>query len=179
MLSITVTVWELFNDETNEFITEEATLELEHSLASLSKWESFFCKPFLDTKDKTNEETLWYIQAMSTTPNIPPEVFQKLSDKDVSSISDYVNSKMTATWFREIPNQGPSKRTITAELIYYWMISLSIPFECQYWHLNRLLTLIRVCSEENKPQKKMSRREMATQRREMNAQRKSQHGTRG
>lgn len=183
MLRIVVPTAEAYNEVTKEFIsTEEFVLELEHSLASMSKWESIFCKPFLDKKEKTSKESLEYIKAMTLTPNVPPEIFDKLSNEHVRQITEYINAKMTATWFRETPNQKQSQQNqqvITTELVYYWMVSMSIPFECQYWHFNRLLTLIRVYNEKNKPRKKMSPREIAIKNRELNAQRKAEFGTRG
>ncbi len=179
MLNISVPMVEAFDDDKQEFIVAEAfDLSFEHSLASLSKWEGFWHKPFLSNEEKTAEETNWYIKAMITTPDVPPEVFSRLSNHQIHQINEYIGEKMTATWFREEKGR-PNREIITAEIIYYWMISLNIPFECQHWHLNRLLTLIRVCNQKNAPAKKMTPRQAAEQQRNLNAQRKARLGTRG
>lgn len=180
MLEITIPRAEVFDEETGRFLTfPETTIELEHSLASLSKWESEWKKPFLGRQEKTLEETLGYVRSMTLTPDVPPEAFRFLSNSNLVAINDYIHDNHTATWFAETKNQT-SREVITSELIYYWMISFHIPFECQYWHLERLLTLIKVCSEKNAPpKKKMSRSELAQRNRELNAQRKAQLQTRG
>lgn len=180
MLKITVPGDKFYNEETEEFVTvNDVVLELEHSLATLSKWESFFEKPFLSSDDKTPEETLWYIRAMIVTPNVPPEVFQKLTKENVEEINNYINSRMTATWFSNEANQSPVREVVTAEIIYYWMVTLNIPFECQHWHLSRLMTLITVCSRKNAPPKKMNKQDAIRQQRELNALRRQQLGSSG
>jgi hypothetical protein len=180
MLELVVVLETEFDEEKSEFNPSRTfTLQLEHSLVSVSKWESFFEKPFLSKEDKTPFEILWYIKTMAISPEVPTEVFEKLSKDDVAKIDKYINAKMTATWFAETPSTVRSRQIITAEIIYYWMISLNIPFECQHWHLNRLITLVKVCNEQNKPPKKINKREMAARQRELNAKRRAMHNTTG
>lgn len=181
MLTIDVVMSESFDDSTQEFIQETYRLNLEHSLVSLSKWESEFEKPFLDGKEKTDAETLGYIRCMVLNPEFSPEVLSRLSQQNVDAINEYINAKMTATWFNENQPQakGPAKEIITAEIIYYWLVAMTIPFETQHWHLNRLLALVKVCNIKNSPKKKMGKREQANQQRALNAQRRTQLGSLG
>lgn len=180
MLRIEVVGTEMFDETSQEFSSLGGfELELEHSLVSLSKWESEFERPFLDAKEKTTEEVIAYIKAMTLTPKVPEEIFLKLSEANYQAINDYIDRKMTATWFREAPGAPRSRDVITAELIYYWMIVFNIPFECERWHLNRLFTLIRVCNIKQEKPKKMSRAEIASRNRELNEQRRAQLGTKG
>lgn len=180
MIRITLPEVELFDESTNSFETfEEVEVELEHSLVSLSKWESKWKFPFLGKQEKTVEQTLDYIRCMAIDAEIDTKQLHRLSQNDVTRINDYIKDSMTATWFNEKANKKGVSETITSELIYYWMVALQIPFECQEWHLNRLLTLIKVCNTKNAPEKKMSRSEIAAKNRALNEQRKAQLKTRG
>lgn len=179
MLTITIPKSELYDESRNEFVEVEAVvIELEHSLVSLSKWEESFEKPFLGPGQKTSEETLAYIKHMCLTPNIDDTTWARLTTENLEAINKYLESSMTATTFNE-PNKKVGREIITAEIIYYWMITLSIPMECQYWHLNKLFALIKVLNLKNSPPKKMSRQEAAAQQRALNAQRRAQMNSSG
>lgn len=179
MLTIKVPDREWFNDATQEFITVKGTtLQLEHSLVSLSKWEAKWNIPFLSKDEKTLEQTLDYIRCMTITQNVNPMVYEQLSEDNVEKINKYINTSMTATTFSNLDNK-PSREIITSELIYYWMIALNIPMECQKWHLNRLLTLIRVCNVKNAPPKKMSARDIMSRNSALNAARRKKYNTKG
>lgn len=180
MLTIIVPGIELFDENTQEFSTVgDVVLTFEHSLVSLSKWEEIFEKPFLGEDEKTEVEILGYIKAMLLTSEVPEEVFSKLSQENLETINTYLNAKMSATWFHDVHNAPNSRDIFTSELIYYWMIAYNIPFECETWHLNRLFTLIRICSIKQEKPKKMSRSEIAARNRELNDKRKAELGTKG
>jgi hypothetical protein len=180
MLQITIPETELYDEVAEEFITVKGdSFQIEHSLVSISKWESKWCKPFLGKEEKTIEQTIDYVRCMTITQNVKPETFERLPGDILTQITEYINSPMTATWFKEEQNTKKSREVITSEIIYYWMIAQNIPMECQKWHLNRLLTLIRVCNIKNMPPKKMGRKEMLSKRGALNAQRRAQYNTKG
>ena len=180
MLQITVPAVELYDEEKQEFINlKEETLQLEHSLISLSKWESKWCKVFLSKEKKSQEETLDYIKCMTLTQNVKPEVYNRLSNSNIAEIEAYISAPMTATYFSKEQSGKTSREQVTSELIYYWMIALNIPFECQKWHLNRLLTLIKVCSIKNKAPKKMNKRDIMSRNAALNAARRKQMNSSG
>lgn len=180
MLQITVPAMECWNENIQEFVNIKAqTLQLEHSLVSVSKWERKWHKPFFSKEPKTNDEVIDYIKCMTLTMNVSPETFMYLGDENIEKIKDYIDDPMTATTFSDDKNHGKNREQTTSELIYYWMISLGIPVEFEKWHLNRLLTLIRVCEVKNQPAKKVSRHEKAKQYAAMNAARRKKYNTRG
>lgn len=179
MLQLKVVVAESFDEATQMFVSEEVVLELEHSLVSLSKWESMFEKPFLGPAEKTAEEVLEYVKCMLLNPNVPPQIITCLTPKNFSDINAYIDSKQTATTFNDPPNTTKQREIITSELIYYWMITFNIPFECERWPLNRLFTLIKVCNVKNSKPKKMSVSEIAARNRQLNEERRQKMGTRG
>lgn len=180
MLRITIPAQENWDSEREEFIsTKEQTLELEHSLKSISKWESKWKKSFLSNTEMTPEQNIDYIRCMTIGKVQDENVYYALNASQLKEIQQYINDPMTATTFSK-RQPGPRNREIvTSELIYYWMISLQIPFECQNWHLNRLLTLIEVCNVKQTPNKKMGFAEMASQRRALNASRRKAYNSRG
>lgn len=180
MLQITIPSVELWDEIAEKFIeSKKQILSLEHSLVSLSKWESRWRKPFFSKDPKTVEETVDYVRCMTLTQNVAPEVYRYLTSDNLERINRYIEEPMTATWFSENGKNRPGREQITSELIYYWMISLNIPFECQKWHLNRLLTLIRVCDIKNRPPKKKSLREIMSSNSAINAARRRQWNTKG
>lgn len=180
MLYITIPKTELFDQETNSFIQiKEQKLQLEHSLVSLSKWEQKTEKPFLLTGKMTVEETIEYIKCMTITQNVDPIVYLGITNEIVQQVDEYIGRKMTATTFSTIP-KNTSGQIVTSEIIYYWMFELKIPKECEKWHLNRLLTMIRVSSEKNSPKKnKMTKGEIMARNKELNEARKKALGTKG
>lgn len=158
---------------------KEVVLELEHSLVSLSKWESKYKKPFLGLGEKTVEETRGYVEAMFVDPNTPPEILEKLEKVHYDQINAYIEDSMTATTINEPKSQGAPREIITSELVYYWMTTYQIPWEAEHWHLNRLFMLIRVFNNKNGKQKKMGRGELAAHNRRLNAERRAKYNTSG
>ena len=180
MLRITIPEKEYWDKVKEEFVyTKGCTLILEHSLVSLSKWESKFNKPFLIKEEKTAEETIEYIKCMTLTQNVDPSVYNELTSENYQEINRYIESPMTATVFSKEQNRKTSGEQVTSELIYYWMIALNIPFECQRWHLNRLLTLIKVCNIKNKTPEKRNVRDIMKRNAALNAARRKKYNTRG
>jgi len=183
MLQITVPGYEYFDEQTQTFgYVKDTTLQLEHSLLSLSKWESVWKKPFLGRQDKTLDECRDYVRCMTLTQNVNPLVYMGLTEGNLDEVNRYMEDSMTATWFNEKKERQLNQKAVTAEIIYYWMVALGIPFDpCQKWHLNRLLTLIRVCDIKNAPAKGNTRSSRAdlSRRAALNEARKRRLGTRG
>lgn len=179
MLQIKIPASEAWDEKQEMFIetSKEQTLVLEHSLVSISKWETKWCKPFLGNENKTAEQTIDYIKCMTITQNVHDSVYDHLTKKNIDDINNYIAAPKTATTFSS--NLGTSREIITSELIYYWMIALNIPMECQKWPIDRLLTLIRVCNVKSTPAKKMSKREIASRYASLNAVRRQQMNSRG
>ena len=182
MLRITIPAVELWDEKKEEFVSrKEQTLQLEHSLVSLSKWESRWHKAFLTNNEKSSEEVLDYIKCMTITQNVDPETYNYLTNENYKQINEYIKDSMTATKVYDSDGKSGSRKTVTSELIYYWMIALNIPPQYEKWHLNRLLTLIRVCNIENKPPKKrrVNKKETANRYAELNAARRKQLNSQG
>lgn len=180
MIRITFPSGDFWDERRQEFISLEGrTIILEHSLVSIARWESRWKKPFLGKDQKTRAETIDYIRCMALNKDLNPIIFETMSDSAISKISQYINDPMTATTFSGRDTGRPSREIVTAELIYCWMTMLNIPFSCERWHLNRLLTLIRVCNIKNQPPKKMGRNELLSRNAKLNAERRKRLGTTG
>ena len=182
MLTIIIPEREFFDEENSLFVyTKERRIVLEHSLVSISKWEAKWHKPFLGKEAKTIEETLDYIKCMTITQNVDDRTYKTLTKENIQTVTEYIEDPRTATWFNDrSKNKGVNKEVVTSELIYYWMVALEIPFECQRWHLNRLLTLIRVINiKNNAPKSKMGKREVLKSNAELNANRRKMTGSSG
>ena len=183
MLELYIEGCELYNDATNEFIYVQPTkLQLEHSLISIRKWEAKTHKPFLKDENKTTDEIREYIKCMTINPVKNPDIYKYLSVSDIQKVITYIQDPMTATWFSDNAKHLGKKigfgEIVTAEIIYYWMCTMNIPLECEKWHLNQLLTLVRVISEKNKDPK-VDKKQAARNRAMLNAQRKAKYHTRG
>lgn len=179
MLQLIIPANELWDERRQEFVQiDSQVLELEHSLVSLSKWESKWNKAFLSKEPKTYEESIDYIRCMTLTQNVNPDTYLGLTNEQINEVNKYIEAPMTATTVNN-KNSKRSREIVTSELIYYWMISLQIPFECQYWHLNRLMTLIQVCNVKNAPPKKMSKRSIMSRNAALNAARRKQLNSNG
>lgn len=181
MLKLKVNDIEVFDEKTNRFsVIKGQEICLEHSLVSISKWESKWKKPFIDPRNpkKTDEEWFDYIKCMTVTQNVNPAVYNGITTEQFAQIFKYIDDPMTATWFND-KQKRPSREIITNELVYYWMIELGIPMECQKWHFNRLMTLIKVVSEKRKPPKKYGKRELYSKNAALNAARRAAMNSRG
>lgn len=180
MLQVIIPAFEAFDPATSIFSNvKETKLNLEHSLVSISKWESKWKKPFISRDNKTEEESLDYVRCMTINPNVDPIVYYNIPSNVFEQIKDYIDDPMTATWISNNEHRSPSRQIITSELIYYWMVSYRIPIECQKWHLNRLLMLIQVCDEKNRPPKKMSRNQILSRNASLNAARRAKLHSKG
>lgn len=180
MLQITTPDVELWDETTETFSSiKGTTLQLEHSLISLSKWESKWCKPFIATKKMTDEETTDYIRCMTITKNVDPQVYNHLSEENIKQIEEYIKSPQTATTITEEKGGKASREIVTNEVIYYWMTALNIPPEYEKWHLNRLITLIRVANVKNSKPKKKSMKEVMTDNTRLNQARRKMFNSKG
>lgn len=181
MLRITIPSDEFWDERKQEFVyVEGGSILLEHSLAAMAKWEARWKKPYLTTEAKSHAEKIDYIRCMTINKDqISSRIYDVLTQSDLNKIDMYINDPMTATTFSEKGRRKTSREQITSELIYYWMVALQIPFECQYWHLNRLLTLVRICNVKNQPAKKQSAKTTLMQNAALNAARKKKLGTTG
>ena len=179
MLKLHIESRDFYDDDKGEFITVPGLdLTLEHSLYTISKWESRWMKPFLSKTERTDDEMLDYILCMDITGNLKMSNILNITTTDLNRITQYINAKMTATTISD-NDKSNSKEIVTSELIYYWMIALQIPLECEHWHINRLITLIKICNIKNSPKKKQNTQAAMAEQRRLNKERRMQHNSTG
>lgn len=170
----------VFNETASEFSTVgDVVLDLEHSLLSLSKWESKYGKPFLSVGPQTADEIFDYLEFMVVTPDGDLDALRRCPQSVVDKIQEYIDSSQSATTFGEMPKRRGPTEVITSELIYYWLLTFHISFECEAWHLNRLFSLIRICNIKNSKPRRMGRGEVARRNHDLNMKRRQELGTRG
>lgn len=185
MLTVSVPGKELYIEKTNEFVqVKPAVLKLEHSLLSISEWEAIWHKPYMSTENKTADELLSYIKCMTVSKNVDNMIYMCLTQKNIDDIFDYISNPMTATTFsghqEASANQKVGEKIITSELVYYWMVQAGIPFRpAETWHINRLMTLIKIYAIKNSPKKKMSAGEIIRQNKGLNAERRRMLNSKG
>lgn len=180
MLTIKIQGTENWDSSREEFVyTRPVVLSLEHSLVSVSKWEAKWGRSFFDKPPATRIEQLDYIRCMTMTQNVPSEVYSAMTARELSLIEKYIAAPMTATTIKTPKQYGGRGQTITSELIYYWMIEFGIPFECQKWHLNRLMTLIRICEIKSRPAKKKGLADIMRDNTALNKQRRAMLNSKG
>lgn len=179
--TITIPSREYLDERTNEFVyVEGKTLTLEHSLLSISKWESRWHKSYLTEGPGTPTEQLDYVRCMTITPNVNLLVYSGMTAENWEKINNYINDPMTATTFHNLNEKNSRfRKKITNEEIYSWMVALEIPFECEKWHINRLMTLIKICNIRNQPAKKMNQNEVRNQYKALNEARRAKMGSKG
>lgn len=179
MLILDIKVGESYDENSQRFIPQTIPVAFEHSLLSVSKWEEKHEKPFLSQTEKMSEdEILDYLRMMVMNPSVDLSLLNNLSQENFIDIQNYLNKKATATTVREEKPKPGHNNVVTSELIYYWMFSLQIPKECENWHINRLLMLIRVFNAKQKEadpkgQRKMSPSEIMARNHALNAKRLS------
>lgn len=173
MLRIYVPKCELWDEVHEEFIRTKAyTLRLEHSLVSISKWEAKHHISFFVTK-LSGELLLSYIKCMTLNPDAPDNVYMALTNANLKAILDYINDPMTASKVSADVTRVGRDDYVTSELVYYWMTKYNIPAEYEKWHINRLIMLIRICIEKEKPPKKMTQAELYARHAAINARNKA------
>lgn len=186
MLEITIPGTEMWDEKKQEFVyTTETTLTLEHSLISISKWEAIWKRCFLKKGPQTYEENLSYIECMSIGKIKDPNVLRGITEKDYNRILDYIQDPMTASYIHTFGSEQKNKRgsstgdDMTSEMIYFYMCNFNIPFECEKWHLNRLLKLIEISNMKNNPGKKVNPRDLTKSYAKLNAERRAKYHTKG
>lgn len=180
MLELVVPGVEFYDERTNTFLlTDDTTIVMEHSLLSISKWESKYHRSFMNDGPKNEEEIAYYFRCMTINKNVDPCIFSAIRGDLRQQVFEYMNDKMTATTFSDRDDKKRNREIITSEVIYSWMVSLNIPFECEKWHINRLMVLVKKCSLDNAGDNKMSRKDILTQNRILNEARRKSLGTKG